>query len=393
MRAYDLHRIARSRSETRPPVSKRVRTVPILTLVEPVVAWPGISNRPPLATLPIAESSVTGLTASLASKQPLDSDLTAIAALATTGYGRALLALADAAAGRTALSLGSAATASSAAFDAAGAASAAAAASQPLDSDLTAIAALATTAYGRAFLALADAAAARTALALGTLATQSGTFSGTSSGTNTGDQTVTLTGDVTGTGTGSFAATIANDAVTYAKMQNVSATSRLLGRVTAGAGDPEELTAAQVRSVCSLIPQARLALTADATGVTSATPANVTSLLFAVANGSYYVIEFEIVVRTDALTFSPVIGITTPTFTRLACTVTGPTGVAGQITASAGTVTVAALPAINTDYLILVKVQILPSANGNVQVQAAISAALGTLTIRQSTGGVQTLLA
>lgn len=40
----------------------------------------------------------------------------------------------------------------------------------------------------------------------------------TISGTNTGDQTITLTGDVTGTGTGSFAATIANGAVTEAKM-------------------------------------------------------------------------------------------------------------------------------------------------------------------------------
>ena len=35
---------------------------------------------------------------------------------------------------------------------------------------------------------------------------------------------------------------IANDAVTYAKMQNVSATDRLLGRATAGAGDVEEIT-------------------------------------------------------------------------------------------------------------------------------------------------------
>jgi len=39
--------------------------------------------------------------------QPLDSDLTAIAALATTAYGRAFLALADAAAGRTALGFSS----------------------------------------------------------------------------------------------------------------------------------------------------------------------------------------------------------------------------------------------------------------------------------------------
>lgn len=62
------------------------------------------------------------------------------------------------------------------------------------------------------------------------------------SGTNTGDQTITLTGDVTGSGTGSFAATIANDAVTYAKMQNVSATDRVLGRSSSGAGNVEEIT-------------------------------------------------------------------------------------------------------------------------------------------------------
>lgn len=103
--------------------------------------------------------------------QPVDSDLTAIAALATTSYGRAFLALADAAAGRTALGLGTAAVAATGAFDASGAAAAAQSASQPLDSDLTAIAALTTTSYGRAFLALADAAAARSALSLGTAAT------------------------------------------------------------------------------------------------------------------------------------------------------------------------------------------------------------------------------
>lgn len=51
-----------------------------------------------------------------------------------------------------------------------------------------------------------------------------------------------LTGDVTASGAGSVAATIAADAVTYAKMQNVSATDKLLGRSTAGAGDVEEIT-------------------------------------------------------------------------------------------------------------------------------------------------------
>lgn len=50
-----------------------------------------------------------------------------------------------------------------------------------------------------------------------------------------------LTGDVTaGPGSGSQAATIANDAVTFAKMQNIS-TQHLIGRHTAGIGDPEQV--------------------------------------------------------------------------------------------------------------------------------------------------------
>lgn len=57
--------------------------------------------------------------------QPVDADLTAIAALSTTAFGRALLELANDASGRTALGLGTAATQASSAFDAAGAAAAA----------------------------------------------------------------------------------------------------------------------------------------------------------------------------------------------------------------------------------------------------------------------------
>lgn len=51
-----------------------------------------------------------------------------------------------------------------------------------------------------------------------------------------------LTGDVTASGSGSVAATIANDAVTYAKIQNVSAASKLLGRGDSGSGDAQEIT-------------------------------------------------------------------------------------------------------------------------------------------------------
>lgn len=51
-------------------------------------------------------------------------------------------------------------------------------------------------------------------------------------------------GDITVSGSGTVW-TIDNDAVTYAKLQNVSATQRLLGRNTAGAGDAEEVTLSQ----------------------------------------------------------------------------------------------------------------------------------------------------
>ena len=66
-------------------------------------------------------------------------------------------------------------------------------------------------------------------------------------GTNSGDQTITLTGDVTGSGTGSFAATIANNSVTFAKMQDV-ATSTVFYRKTAGSGDPETQTLATLKT-------------------------------------------------------------------------------------------------------------------------------------------------
>jgi len=66
-----------------------------------------------------------------------------------------------------------------------------------------------------------------------------GAFGGSGSGGIT-----QLTGDVTaGPGSGSQAATIANDAVTFAKMQDIN-TDRLLGRDTASSGIVEELQVA-----------------------------------------------------------------------------------------------------------------------------------------------------
>ena len=71
------------------------------------------------------------------------------------------------------------------------------------------------------------------------------------SGSNSGDQTITLTGDVTGSGTGSFAAAIANDAVTNAKLANMAA-STIKGNNTGASADPADLTASQVKSLLAI---------------------------------------------------------------------------------------------------------------------------------------------
>jgi hypothetical protein len=123
--------------------------------------------------------------AAQAASQPLDADLTAIAALTTTSFGRALLALANqaallAAAGGAAAvhahagedvtsgTVADARIASTIARDSevTAAISALSTVYQPLDSDLTAIAALTTTAFGRSVLTWANAAAGQTALAV-----------------------------------------------------------------------------------------------------------------------------------------------------------------------------------------------------------------------------------
>jgi len=68
-------------------------------------------------------------------------------------------------------------------------------------------------------------------------------------------------GDITVSGSGTTW-TVDNSAITYAKMQNVSATDRFLGRDTAGAGVTEEIAPAAARTILNVEDGS----TADQTG-------------------------------------------------------------------------------------------------------------------------------
>lgn len=141
-----------------------------------------------------------------AAYQPLDSDLTAIAALSTTSYGRAVLALANTAALMALLSassetvsgiveLATQAETNTGTDDVRAVTplkfqTRLAAYAQPLDSDLTSIAALTTTSYGRALLELANQAALLTAIGTTSETAQGVVELATQAETNTGTDDV-----------------------------------------------------------------------------------------------------------------------------------------------------------------------------------------------------------
>lgn len=222
----------------------------LVDVSDTTMAASGTDKRVTVADLAAAITTVGGLATDAelgaavaglgAVYQPLDSDLTAIASLSTTAYGRALLGLAnqtalmalvasatDTTQGKVELATTAEATTGAdttravtpaglkASVDAAIAGlidsapgaldtlnelaaalgddpnfaatiTTALAGKQPLDADLTAIAALSTTVFGRSLLALADASAGRTALGLGSIATQAASAVAVTGGTIAG---------------------------------------------------------------------------------------------------------------------------------------------------------------------------------------------------------------
>lgn len=68
----------------------------------------------------------------------------------------------------------------------------------------------------------------------------------------TGNYVTALTGDVTASGPGSVAATIANDAVTNAKLTNMNQATFKMRAAGAGTGDPIDGTAAQAKTALAI---------------------------------------------------------------------------------------------------------------------------------------------
>lgn len=190
----------------------------------PPLGSPGVTQRADLAAeLGHIESLFNAVANDLADK---------IEASLAGPTGLSLLAAASPGAARSTLGLGSAALAASADFAAAlhvhGIVDVtglqAALDAKVDDSQISA--------FGLTFVDDANASVARTTLGLGTLATQSGTFSGSSSGNNTGDQTITLSGDVAGSGTGAITATVQANAVAL----TTDTTGNYVAGVTGGLG-------------------------------------------------------------------------------------------------------------------------------------------------------------
>ena len=128
-------------------------------------------------------------------------------------------------------------------------------------------------------------------------------------------------GDITVSSSGATW-TVDNDAVTYAKIQNVSAASKLLGRGDSGSGDVQEITLGDGLTMTGTTlaasgggggglgaPTYVVTKTADETVTNSTTVQNDDELFQALTSGKSYIVEFKLLTCRTNSTDSPGMGI------------------------------------------------------------------------------------
>jgi hypothetical protein len=218
---------------------------------------------------------------------------------------------------------------------------------------------------------------------LGSNLSLSGTTLNATSGLTDGDK-----GDITVSSSGATW-TIDNGVVTYAKLQDVSATNRLLGRASSGSGDAEEITIGSGLSLSGTTlsalgaPTAVVIKTADESVTSSTTLQDDDHLFYAMTANKTYFIQGMIIAKS-ASTTAPVstkVSLAGNNEGKVTNLSTNPSAADG--TTNFGSITTSTPPAnMPNPYLFIATIR--PSINYTLQFKyAQVSSSTNTVTVMQ----------